>query len=197
LTAPLMSMGRSTISDAFALLVTMSGAYLIFEKKRLVPGLVLLLFGIFARTDSVLLVLPILAVLWLSGEINWWTAATLERIEARDDDHQPLRRRLCPANAVLPQFRDAAAGAGRGARASLLCTNTGRIPQRVNGDNEELFPAVCAAGRGWSEEVDGAGGNWAGLYRAALHRAAELPGAWFAVSYLLFAVAAVRGVRAT
>jgi hypothetical protein len=77
LTPPLLSIGRSTMSDGFALAIALSGLFLIFRKERLLPGLVLLLGAIFARTDNVCLVLPVLAVLWLVRKLEWWQAAAL------------------------------------------------------------------------------------------------------------------------
>jgi len=196
LTAPLMSIGRSTMSDGFALLVTMSGVYLIFEKKRLVPGLVLLLFGIFARTDSVLLVLPILAVLWFHGEINWWTAATLgvvsmavvltinhsagdyglQTLYYRNFVTQPLAPAEVPVHFSFHEY-------------------LGAFRKGITVTMESFFLPFALLGvlgaKKWPVLV-GIGLVFTALHYIALPNYQER---WFVASYLLFAVAAVRGMR--
>jgi len=77
LTSPMLSIGRSTMSDGFSLVLAISGLFLTFQKERLLPGLALLLFAIFARTDNVMVALPALAVLWMTGKMELWQSATL------------------------------------------------------------------------------------------------------------------------
>ncbi len=77
ITPPLMSMGRETTADPLATLVAFASLYLIFEKRRLLPGIVLLLASIYFRTDFVALAGPVLAVCWLERRVDWWEAAVL------------------------------------------------------------------------------------------------------------------------
>ena len=74
---PLLSLGRTTTSDALATLVAFSSLYLIFEKRFLLPGLTVLLSGIYFRTDVVVLAGPVLLVCWLERRLNFWQTATL------------------------------------------------------------------------------------------------------------------------
>ncbi len=63
---PLASMGRDPTPDALGSLIAFGALYLIFERKRLAPGVVLLLASIFFRTDFVVLAAPtILACCWV------------------------------------------------------------------------------------------------------------------------------------
>ncbi|MGA7217667.1 MAG: hypothetical protein WBX38_05105 [Candidatus Sulfotelmatobacter sp.] len=77
ITPPLMSMGRETTADPLATLVAFASLYLIFEKRRLLPGIVLLLASIYFRTDFVALAGPVLAVCWLERRVDWWEATVL------------------------------------------------------------------------------------------------------------------------
>jgi len=198
LTAPLMSIGRSTMSDGFALLITMSGLYLVFEKKSLLPGLALLLFGVFARTDSMLLVLPVLLVLWLRGEINWWTAGTLGALAvatvltinhaAGDYGLQTLyyrnfvRQPVAPAEvAVHFSFHEYLVAFRKGI---TVIMESFLLP----------FTLVGVLGMKKYPALVGIGFVYAALHYVSLPNYQER---WFAASYLLFTVAAVRGMRET
>jgi hypothetical protein len=61
---PLTEIGRDLTSDGLSTLVAFASLFLIFEKRRLAPGLVLLLASIFFRTDFVVLAGPVLLVCW-------------------------------------------------------------------------------------------------------------------------------------
>ncbi len=174
----------------------MSGVYLIFKKKKLLPGLVLLLLGIFARTDSVLLVLPILALLWIKGEINWRSAATLgvlavlvvlainhsagdygmQMLYYRNFVRQPLLPVEVPVHFSSQQY--------------LAAFRKG-IPVML----ESLMLPFALLGligfRKWPGLV-AVGFTYAVLHYVALPNYQER---WFIPSYLLFAVASVWGMR--
>jgi hypothetical protein len=72
---PLAILGRETTSDALASLVAFASLYLIFEKRALAPGMILLLSSIFFRTDFVVLAGPVILVCWLQRRIQFWQAA--------------------------------------------------------------------------------------------------------------------------
>jgi hypothetical protein len=74
---PLMSLGRDTTADPLATLVAFASLYLIFEKRRIFPGMILLLASLYFRTDFVVLAGPVLLVCWWEGRINFWKAAVL------------------------------------------------------------------------------------------------------------------------
>jgi hypothetical protein len=74
---PLMSLGRDTTADALATLVAFSSLYLIFEKRRLLPGMILLLASIYFRTDFVVLAGPVILACWLERRIDLWKTAVL------------------------------------------------------------------------------------------------------------------------
>jgi len=77
---PLLALGRDTTSDALATLVAFTALYLIFEKRRITPGMVLLLASIYFRTDFVVLAGPVLLVTWLQQRIRFWHAAVLSAL---------------------------------------------------------------------------------------------------------------------
>jgi hypothetical protein len=74
---PLMSLGRDTTADPLATLVAFASLYLIFEKRRLFPGMILLLASIYFRTDFVVLAGPVILACWLERRIELWKAAVL------------------------------------------------------------------------------------------------------------------------
>ena len=74
---PVMSLGRDPTSDALSTLVAFASLYLIFEKQRLTPGLVLLLASIFFRTDFVVLAGPTILACWLERRLDFWEASIL------------------------------------------------------------------------------------------------------------------------
>ena len=74
---PLMSLGRDTTADPLATLVAFASLYLIFEKRRIFAGMILLLASLYFRTDFVALAGPVILVCWWEGRIEWWKAAVL------------------------------------------------------------------------------------------------------------------------
>jgi hypothetical protein len=82
LTPPLTALGRDTTSDALASLIAFSSLYLIFEKRHLGPGMVILLSSLFFRTDFVVLAGPVILVCWLQRQIPFWQATVLVLVAA-------------------------------------------------------------------------------------------------------------------
>ncbi|MGA2021729.1 MAG: hypothetical protein ABSH02_14150 [Candidatus Sulfotelmatobacter sp.] len=74
---PLMTLGRDTTADPLATLVAFGSLYLIFEKRQLLPGMILLLASIYFRTDFVVLAGPVLLACWLERRIELWKAGVL------------------------------------------------------------------------------------------------------------------------
>ncbi|HEY3972405.1 MAG TPA: hypothetical protein VGM18_05330 [Candidatus Sulfotelmatobacter sp.] len=74
---PLTALGRDTTSDALASLVAFAALYLLFEKRLLLPGIVLLLSSIYFRTDFIVLAGPAILICWLERRIQFWQAAVL------------------------------------------------------------------------------------------------------------------------
>jgi hypothetical protein len=74
---PLANMGRDPTPDALATLVALGALYLIFEKRRIVPGMALLLASIYFRTDFVVLAGPTILACWLEQRIDFWKAGAL------------------------------------------------------------------------------------------------------------------------
>ncbi len=66
LTPPLWDMPRSTTPDSLSALIVLSAAFLLFEQRKLLPGLILLNASVYVRTDNVILVLLVLAYLSLA-----------------------------------------------------------------------------------------------------------------------------------
>jgi hypothetical protein len=77
LSPPLVQLGRDTTSDALASVIAFSSLYLIFEKRRMLPGLILLLASLYFRTDFVVLAGPVLLACWLQKRIEFWKASVL------------------------------------------------------------------------------------------------------------------------
>lgn len=67
LSPPLWDLARFTSPDALSSLVVLLGMYLLFEKRKLLPGTILLLASVFIRTDNALLVLVVLAFMYAAG----------------------------------------------------------------------------------------------------------------------------------
>lgn len=63
LTPPLWDLPRSTTPDALSALVVLSAVFLLFEQRKLLPGLILLIASVYVRTDNVILVIFVLAYL--------------------------------------------------------------------------------------------------------------------------------------
>jgi hypothetical protein len=82
LTPPIASIGRTPISDALSTLVAVSALYLIFEIKRDVVGVILLLATILVRSDNVVLVVPVLIALWLLRRLPFWQMTVLGVLSA-------------------------------------------------------------------------------------------------------------------
>lgn len=74
---PIMSLGRGMTSDALATLVAFTSLYLIFERGRLVAGLIVLLASIYFRTDFVVLAVPAVFACALQRRLDPWKAAIL------------------------------------------------------------------------------------------------------------------------
>ncbi len=74
---PLADMGRDPTPDALATLIALGALYLIFEKRRIVPGMALLLASIYFRTDFVVLAGPTILACWLERRIDFWKAGAL------------------------------------------------------------------------------------------------------------------------
>jgi hypothetical protein len=77
ITPPMMQLGRENTSDGLASLIAFSALYFIFQNRKLLPGLVLLLSSIFFRTDFVVLTGPVIFALWWHRRIAFWQAGVL------------------------------------------------------------------------------------------------------------------------
>ena len=77
---PLMTLGRETTADALATLVAFASLYLIFEEKRLLAGMVLLLTSIYFRTDFVVLAGPVILACWREKRLEFWKAGVLSLV---------------------------------------------------------------------------------------------------------------------
>jgi hypothetical protein len=78
LTPPVFNLSRITEPDCLSTLWVCLALYLIFERSRLAVGLVVLLSGVYVRTDNVLLALCVLAYLSLiTRQMDKWKAAVL------------------------------------------------------------------------------------------------------------------------
>ena len=74
---PLTMLGRDPTADALATLIAFAALYLIFEKRRLAPGVTLLLASIYFRTDFVVLAVPTILACWLEHRVDLWKASVL------------------------------------------------------------------------------------------------------------------------
>jgi hypothetical protein len=77
---PLAELGRITTADALASLIAFAALYLVFEHRRLAPGLLLLLASIYFRTDFVVLAGPVLLICFLQRKILFWQACVLSAL---------------------------------------------------------------------------------------------------------------------
>lgn len=66
LTPPLWDLPRSTTPDSLSALMVLSAVFLLFEQRKLLPGLILLIASVYVRTDNVILVGFVLAYLCLA-----------------------------------------------------------------------------------------------------------------------------------
>ena len=67
LSPPLWDIARSTTPDALSSLIVLAAMFLLFEQRRLLPGMILLIASVYVRTDNVILVLLALAYLYVTG----------------------------------------------------------------------------------------------------------------------------------
>ena len=191
LTPPLVSLGRSPVSDAFALLLAFSALVLIFEKELFLPGLILLLGALFARTDYIFLAAPVLVALWWLGEVNWWQAAVLSLLAvlvvlsinhfAGDYGVQMLyyrnfvRQPIAPAEITVHFSWQQYWAAFRSGMMNLM--NSAFLPFSILGiigfRGNRVLPIVALV--------------YAALHYLALPNFQER---WFVISYLLWAVSA-------
>lgn len=74
---PLVELGRDMTSDALATLFAFLSLYLIFERKLLTAGLVVLLASIYFRTDNVVLAGPVILACWLERRLDFVKASAL------------------------------------------------------------------------------------------------------------------------
>jgi len=79
---PITLVGRTPISDALSTLVAAFALYLLFEARRDVAGLTLLISSVFVRTDNIALVGPVLVALWFTKRLTFWQMATLASFSA-------------------------------------------------------------------------------------------------------------------
>ncbi len=77
LTPPLLTIGRSTMTDAPSILIGMFALFLLMEAEQLFLGIIFVLVSIFVRTDNVVLALPTLAALCYLKRIDLWKAGVL------------------------------------------------------------------------------------------------------------------------
>jgi hypothetical protein len=74
---PMLAMGRSTMSDAPAMLCALFGLYLLFVRHATRWGLLVIMLSLFLRTDNIVWIAPVLAVLWWTGELKLTQAFVL------------------------------------------------------------------------------------------------------------------------
>lgn len=74
---PLTALGRDMTSDALATLLAFLSLYLIFERKLLTAGFVVLLASIYFRTDNVVLAGPVILACWLDRQLDFLKAVAL------------------------------------------------------------------------------------------------------------------------
>lgn len=67
LSPPVWELARSTTPDALSSLVVLSSMFLLFEKRRFLLGIILLMSSVYIRTDDALLVIFTLAYLYAAG----------------------------------------------------------------------------------------------------------------------------------
>jgi hypothetical protein len=77
LSPPVTFVGRFAGSDGLATLFALFSLYLIFEKRKLTPGLALLLVSVFVRTDNVVVAGLVLLVCVWQKRIKLWQGGVL------------------------------------------------------------------------------------------------------------------------
>ena len=66
LSPPVWELARSTTPDALSSLTVLLALFLLLEKRKMLPGMILLVASIYVRTDNALLVLIVLAFLYVA-----------------------------------------------------------------------------------------------------------------------------------
>jgi hypothetical protein len=64
---PVWELARSTTPDALSSLIVLLALFLLFEKRAILPGMILLMVSIYVRTDNAVLALIVLAFLYVAG----------------------------------------------------------------------------------------------------------------------------------
>ena len=77
LSPPITQVARFTGADCISTLLALLSLYLIWEKRLLAPGVGLLLFSIYIRTDNVALAVPVILLGVWQRSIPTWKAAVL------------------------------------------------------------------------------------------------------------------------
>jgi len=72
---PVSLLGRNTTADALSVLLGLSSLFVIFELDRVAIGIGLLSVAIWVRTDNVVLIVPVLAVLCFQRRLQLWVGA--------------------------------------------------------------------------------------------------------------------------
>jgi hypothetical protein len=72
---PVSLLGRNTTADALSVLLGLTSLFAIFELDRIAVGIGLLSVAIWIRTDNVVLIVPVLAVLCLQRRLQLWIGA--------------------------------------------------------------------------------------------------------------------------
>jgi len=67
---PVLGVGRSTMSDAPSILCALVGLYLLFAKRNLLLGFLVLFGSLFLRTDNIVWIAPVLIILWWKGALK-------------------------------------------------------------------------------------------------------------------------------
>jgi hypothetical protein len=64
---PVWELARSTTPDALSSLIVLLALFMLFEKRAILPGMILLMVSIYVRTDNAVLALIVLAFLYAAG----------------------------------------------------------------------------------------------------------------------------------
>jgi hypothetical protein len=72
---PISLLGRNTTADALSVLLGLSALFAIFELDRIATGISILSVAIWIRTDNVVLIMPVLAVLCFQRRLQLWVGA--------------------------------------------------------------------------------------------------------------------------
>lgn len=77
---PVADLGREIGADGMATLVAFASLYFIFEARRMLPGMILLLASIYFRTDFIVLAGPVILACWWERRMDFWKAGTLAAV---------------------------------------------------------------------------------------------------------------------